>query len=218
MSHSVKSPKRKRSPSPPSRKKVRMDGPGTDTPSTPKTEAEPTSDDGSDVYAEFLRAINGDDPVSPTKPLVGTPTVPQSVVTPSTQPTVGTGPKPANPLAGKVKKLRGNFGTGYHDTAHFKATDRKAHHGVWQGSIPTVKEWVQLALDSIKGNDQFVVASKKGANGGWNYLVSMDGATVGYLSGSAVKSGTKPPAQYIEVYLDKKGNAVSAFPSSPDIF
>ena len=65
-----------------------------------------------------------------------------------------------------------------------------------------------------------IVASKPGTGkyrDGYNYLVSMD-KPVGYLSGSSVLSGTKPEARYIAVYLDKKGNTVSAFPCSPDMF
>ncbi len=119
-----------------------------------------------------------------------------------------------NPNKGKVKKLRGNFGTAVHDQMHFAPTDTKPHHGVWSIKLAQVKEKVGLALDSIHGGDGYVVASKSGGKN-WRFLVNM-GEVVGYLSGSAVTG--KPQATHIEVILDKKGNTVSAFPSSPDIF
>lgn len=203
--------KRKHSDSPPTRKKARLgdDAPATTTP-TPVTVQTTAADE--EMFAAFLRDVLGDDP---PPPLAGTPTVAQTV--PAT-PTPAAGPKPANPFARKVKKLRGNFGTGYHDIAHFQPTQNKSHHGVWDGSRKKVQAWVRLALGSIFDDDGFVAASKPGQNGGHTYLISMEGETVGYLSGSSVPLGTKPPAKHIEVYLDKKGATVSAFPSSPDIF
>ena len=89
---------------------------------------------------------------------------------------------------------------------------------MWQGKLPQLRKWVGMALDSIYLDDRFVVASKPGTAGGYVYLVSMDGAEVGYLSGASVPPGEKPPATHIEVYLDRKGTTVSAFPSSPGIF
>lgn len=212
--------KRKISDSP-TRKKARTsktvtpDAPETTTQTATGTVPNPV---GSDPYADFLRAIGGEDQLPPIQPLVGTPAVAQTVTPTPTAPATVTGPKPTNPFAGKVKKLRANFGTGYHDVAHFQATRNKPYHGVWEGSRKKVQGWVKMALDSIYDNDRFVVGSKPGQDGGYTYLISMDGATVGYLSGSSVPPGEKPPAKHIEVYLDKKGNTVSAFPSSPDIF
>jgi len=193
--------KRKRSNSP-TRKKVRTESGSTEAP-TISTTTEPKS-------THEVPAL---------RPLVGTHVGMETApATPATVAPAAPVAKPKNPHAGKVKQLRGNFGTGYHDTAHFKATDEKANHGVWQAKLPQVKKWVRMALDSIYGDDQFVVASKPGTGGTYRYLVSMDGATVGYLSGASVGSGEKPQAQHIEVYLDSKGNTVSAFPSSPEIF
>lgn len=182
--------KRKKKPSPsPSRKKAR------------------TGEATTDTTTSVVRPATGGEDRAP-RPLVGTPTArPSATVT-----------KPRNPFAGEAKALRGNFGTGYHDIAHFHPTQEKAKHGVWQGKLPQVQKWVAMALDSIYLDDRFVVTSKPGTAGGHAYLVSMDGTTVGYLSGASVPPGEKPPATHIEVYLDRKGTTVSAFPSSPDIF
>lgn len=188
MSTAVTKRKKKRSPSP-TRKKIRTDAATTDT-----------------TVSAVRPAAGGDDRAP--RPLVGTPTVPPPLAR----------PRPRNPFAGKVKTLRGNFGTGYHDIAHFHPTKEKPNHGVWQGKLPQVQKWVGMALDSIYLDDRFVVASKPGTNGGHVYLVSMDGTTVGYLSGALAPAGEKPPATHVEVYLDRKGVTVSAFPSSPDIF
>jgi len=198
--------KRKHSNSP-TRKMARTenDAPATTIPVTIQT----TAADDDDMFAQFMQDIVGTGVPLPPPPLVA-----QTV--PATPPPV-TATKPANPFAGRVKALRGNFGTGAHDVAHFQPTQHKVHHGVW-GKRKKVKEWVGLARDSINNDDEFVVDSKPGQNGGYNYLVYMDGETVGYLSGSSVTPGTKPPAKHIEVYLDNKGNTVSAFPSSPNIF
>jgi hypothetical protein len=199
--------KRKHSNSP-TRKKARTgdDTPATITPTPATVQTTATEDE---LFAAIMLDILGDGVPLPPPPLV-------ALTVPAT-PTPATQPKPINPFAGTVKALRSNFGTGAHDVAHFQPTQHKVHHGVWS-SRKKVKEWVGLALDSIYQDDGFVVASKPGQNGGRNYLISMDGTKVGYLSGSSVTPGTKPPATHIEVYLDNKGNTVSAFPSSPDIF
>jgi hypothetical protein len=201
-------PKKRKHSDSPTRKKART---GDDTPATvtPVPAIVQTAATEEEEFQAFMRDIVGAGVPLPTPPLVA-----QAV--PATPPPA-TAPKPLNPFAGSVKSLRGNFGTGAHDVAHFQPTQHKVHHGVWN-SRKKVKEWVGLALDSIYNDDGFVVASKPGQNGGYTYLVSMDGKTVGYLSGSSVPPGTKPPAKHIEVYLDKKGTTVSAFPSSPDIF
>src|SRR6476469_2794033 len=202
MSTAVKTGKKKRKYSDvPSRKKIRTDtGPDDTAGKTTTAPAETGSESDHETPAP--------------QPLVGTPvevrTAPPAPALPVT--------KPKNPHAGKVKNLRGNFGTGYHDTAHFAATTNKPNHGVWQGKLTQVNNWVRMALDSIYADDQFVVASNPGTGGTYRYLVSMDGATVGYLSGASVGSGGKPPAKHIEVYLDSKGNTVSEFPGTPEIF
>ena len=203
--------KRKVSDSP-TRKKARTgDGtPATITPAPVTTQTAATDDE---MFASIMQDILGEGVPLPAPPLVAQP-VPA-------MPTPATAPKPRNPFAGTMKALRGNFGTGTHDIAHFQPTQHKTHHGVWHSRKNVkakVKEWVGLARDSINNDDGFVVASKPGQNGGYTYLIDMDGETVGYLSGSSVPPGTKPPAKHIEVYVDKKGNVVSAFPSSPDIF
>jgi len=184
-----------------------------DAPANPAPTPVQTTPTDEEEFAAFYRQVVGEDPLPP--PLAATPTTPQAV---PVTPTPVVGPKPVNPFARKVKALRGNFGTGYHDIAHFQPTLNKSYHGVWGGKRKKVQAWVKLALDSIYNDDHFVVASKPGPDGGHNYLISMDGTTVGYLSGSSVSPGEKPPAKHIEVYLDKKGNTVSAFPSSPNIF
>jgi hypothetical protein len=192
----------------PTRKKARTgDDPSATITPTPVTVQTTATED--EEFAAIMRDILGEDVPLPAPPLVAQ-TVP-------TTPTPATAPKPLNPFAGKVKPLRGNFGDGAHDVAHFQPTQHKVHHGVWR-SRNKVKEWVGLALESIYNDDGFVVDSKPGQNGGRNYLISMGRTKVGYLSGSSVTPGTKPPATHIEVYLDNKGTTVSAFPSSPDIF
>lgn len=129
-----------------------------------------------------------------------------------------TGTRRLNKHVSNVKNLRSNFGTGAHDQFHFAPTDAKKYHGVWSAAqLSQVKKWIGLALDSIYADDNYVVASKPGNKAGYyTYLVNMD-TEVGYLSGSGV-TGTKPSATHIEVYLDKKGITVSAFPSDPSIF
>jgi hypothetical protein len=125
-----------------------------------------------------------------------------------------------------VAPLRSTFGQGNHEKFHFSSTVEKKHHGVWRQTkgaswtqkLDRVKDWVNLALDSINANDRFVVASKPGKDGGYNYLVYMGGVKVGHLSGSSVPKNQTPPAHHIEVYLNKSGQTVSAFPSDPSIF
>jgi hypothetical protein len=119
---------------------------------------------------------------------------------------------------GKIKNLRANFGTSVHDQMHFAPTDQKSYHGVWGTSkLAKVRQWVRMAVDSIWAGDQYVVASKAGEKGGRTYLVFMN-TTVGYLSGSAMLNKPKQLATHIEVFVDAKGNTVSAFPSDPSIF
>ncbi|MFL6127382.1 hypothetical protein [Actinophytocola sp.] len=174
-----------------SRKKARTDA---GTANATDTALQPATDTGT---------------TTPPRPLVGaqTPAPPATV----------TGPRPVNPFAGKVKALRGNFGTEYHDAAHFRASTEEANHGVWQGSLPQVRNWVGLALHRIYSDDRFVAASEPGTNGSYRFLIDMDGATVGYLGGVLAGPGQRP-ARHIEVYLGRKGDTVSAFPSSPDSF
>ena len=62
------------------------------------------------------------------------------------------------------------------------------------------------------------VASKPGTDGGYNYLVDMAGVTIGYISGSSAKPGTKPEAEHLAVYVNKKGYPATAFPRTPKIF
>ena len=123
--------------------------------------------------------------------------------------------KVAIPHLGKIQKLRGNFGKEVHDQMHLKPTDSKSHHGVWLGNPQQVRKWVTLAVDSIYSGDEFVVDSKPAKNG-HAYLVNMDQTTVGYLSGSSVPD--RPKVHYIELYVNRKGAMVSAFPSDPSIF
>jgi hypothetical protein len=178
----------------------------------PSTSTTLSHDDQSELD-RFLSEINS---------LPSTSLPPLSTPTPTVTPTVTTrtGPKPANPFAGKIKFLRGDFGTGYHDTAHFKATNLKSKHGVWDAALPQVKEWVREAIDHVYYDDASIVASKVGtgaSKGGRNYLIDM-GKPVGYLSGSSVPSGTQPEARYIALYVSKNGTTVSAFPCTPEMF
>jgi hypothetical protein len=126
--------------------------------------------------------------------------------------------KVAIPHKGAMKYLRSNFGKEVHEKMHFAPTDQKAYHGVWGGSLKQVRQWVSMAIDSIHGGDDYVVASKPGQkNGSRTYLVFMN-TTVGYLSGSAMANKPEQLATHIEVYVDKNGTTVSAFPSDPNIF
>jgi len=154
--------------------------------------------------------------VMPKQPV----TIPSSSTgPPTTTTTEAAKPKPKNPHANKAKKLRKDFGAQVHDQMHFAPTDTKKNHGVWgTKNTATIKGWVGLALDSIYLNDDYLVASKPGKKPGeFSYLVNMNQVVVGYLSGSSAK-GAKPPATHIEVFLQKSGVTVSAFPSDPSIF
>jgi hypothetical protein len=227
--------KRKKSPSP-TRKKARIEGEGSTRaelptptitthpmithPPTITTHPPATSTLSRDDQAEldrFLSEINSMTHTTP--PPLSTPTpIPTPTVTPTV--TVRTGPKPVNPFAGTIDFLRDNFGTDYHDSAHFRATDLKSKHGVWGAKLPKVKTWVGEAINHIYDDDASIVTSKPGtgaSKGGRNYLVDM-GKPVGYLSGSSVPRGIQPEARYIALYVNKKGITVSAFPCTPEMF
>jgi hypothetical protein len=239
--------KRSRSPSPQrgttqsdstnSRKKLRVGE--SDTPAPPHlptlttmTTPTPTPAPSHQIdpqYAEFLRFLEstGGDPLPPLQPLVSAPTSIRTVtITPSAPATVST-PKPKNPFAHSRKLWNNtanflkNFPTG-HDSAHFLPTPHKTKHGVWaKVKRSEVKEWIGLALDSIYNDDRFVANSKPGtgaSKGGYNYLVFMDGQTVGYISGSLTRPGEEPETQHIAIYVGKSGYPVSAFPCAPDMF
>jgi hypothetical protein len=219
-SSSPTSLKRSRSNSPTSRKKAR-----TETPDQP-TQVDP-GDGGTDatefdidaLLQKYSAEMESDraNPLTAAQPVV----MPQVVA-----PAPVARPKPANFHTGMVSPLRGNFGKEGHDKAHLVSTRNKTNHGVWRNPKgmsaedrrTLVKKWVSKALRSINTNDDFVVGSKPGLNGGRNYLVSMDGVKVGKLSGSNVPLGLEPPATHIEVYLKPNGDTVSAFPSDPSIF
>jgi hypothetical protein len=126
--------------------------------------------------------------------------------------------KPANPWKNRTKKIPDWWGTTYHDVSHFSPTMDKSYHGVWgTRTLATVYDWVTRARASVNKDDEHVVASKRGTDGGYNFLVDM-GEPVGYLSGSRVPPGTRPPANHVAVYLDAKGNVVTTFPCTPDVF
>lgn len=168
-------------------------------------------------YQTFLKDLDSLEKKPPApRPSAPTLTRPLTTATPPPVPT----PTFTRPTTGrKVKALRNNFASNTHDNSHFLPTTEKPKQGVWGTTNRTkVKKWVNDALFSIQDNDQFVVGVKKGTGTTLRYLVSMNGEEVGYLSGSSVPSGTKPPSTYLEVYLDKKGNTISAFPSDPSIF
>jgi hypothetical protein len=153
-----------------------------------------------------------------TLPPLSTPT-PTPTVTPTVTPRA-TRPKPANPFEGKIKFLRGNFGTDYHDSSHFKPTDLKPKQGVWGAKLPKVKTWIGEAINHVYYDDDAIVLSRPGegaSKGGRNFLIDM-GKPVGYLSGSSIPKGTQPEARYIGLYVDKKGVTVSAFPCTPETF
>jgi hypothetical protein len=219
-SSSPTSLKRSRSNSPTSRKKAR-----TETPDQP-TQVDP-GDGGTDATEfdidAYMRQVEEEVARDRANPLTAAqPAVVPRVVAPAPV----ARPKPENPFVGQVAKLRANFGKDDHDKFHFSSTTEKKNHGVWRQAkgktwsqkLARVKAWIDLALISINANDDFVVDSKPGLKGGWNYLVSMNGVKVGKLSGSNVQKGAEPPATHIEVYLDKNGQTVSAFPSDPSIF
>jgi hypothetical protein len=187
--------KRRRSPSPNSRKKLHTETEErTPAPETPDLDAELAS------FAEEMRGI-GVTLSEPTEVATATPV------------------QPANPWAGKVKTISGTWGASVHEKMHFAPTTAKPYHGVWgTKKLSKVREWVSLARDSVNANDGYVVASKPGEDGGYNYLVDMDGETVGYISGSKVEPGTKPEAKHLAVYVNKKGYVATAFPCTPEVF
>jgi hypothetical protein len=200
-----------------SRKKLHTDKEETETP----TEPAPTPTFDSD-YAEFEAMVRGIgvQPTDPTEtgadPLT-TVTVPVSTAPIPIVPVPQA--KPKNPWASKVKAISEKWGNSVHEQMHLAPTTDKPYHGVWGSKKPSkLRGWVSLAVDSIYLDDDFVVASKPGENGGYNFLVDMNGATVGYISGSNFPPGTKPPAKHLAVYVNKKGYPVTAFPCTPEIF
>ena len=127
--------------------------------------------------------------------------------------------RPANPWTGKVKTISSKWGASVHEQMHFAPTTTKPYHGVWgTKKLSKVRQWVSLARDSVNADDGYVVASKRGEDGGHNYLIDMDGEAVGYISGSKVPPGTKPEATYLALYVNKKGYVATAFPCTPEIF
>jgi hypothetical protein len=188
--------KRRRSSSGSSRKKLH-----TEKEETPAT-TEPTPDLDAELanFAEEMRGIG----VTLTEPTEVETTAPA---------------RPDNPWTGRVKKLANTWGSSVHEQMHFAPTTTKPYHGVWDTKkLSKVREWVSLARDSVNLDDEYVIASKPGEAGGYNYLVDMAGETVGYISGSDVAPGTKPEAKYLAVYVNKKGYVATAFPCTPDIF
>jgi hypothetical protein len=218
--------KRKKSPSP-TRKKARVESAEPTVraddkpPPTHHTQPATTTTLSREEQSELDRFFSEIDSLTQsTLPPLSTPT---PTVTPTVTPTLTpqvTRPKPVNPFAGRIEFLRPNFGTDYHDAAHFKPTDLKSKHGVWNDKLKQVKEWVGEAINHVYYDDTSIVASKAGSGaskGGRNYLIDM-GKPVGYLSGSSVPSGTHPEARYIALYVNKKGVTVSAFPCTPEMF
>jgi hypothetical protein len=200
--------KRRRSPSAKSRKKLHTETNETTTTSAPDKTPELDAD-----YAKFAEEMRGIG-VTLTDP---TEIGDKAEVSDKTETT--TPARPANPWAGTLKKLSSQWGTSVHDQMHTAPTDAKAYHGVWgTKNLTKVREWVRLACDSIYADDNYVVASKPGKDGGRNYLVDMDGETVGYISGSKVEPGTKPEAKHLAVYVNRKGYPVTAFPCTPEVF
>jgi hypothetical protein len=127
--------------------------------------------------------------------------------------------KPENPWAGKVKALSSTWGTSIHERSDFAPTTKVDYHGVWgTKKIGEVRNWVSQARDSINADDEFVVASKPGEDGDCDFLVDMDGQTVGYISGSRVAPGTAPEARHVAVHVNKKGYVDAAFPCTPEMF
>lgn len=212
-----------------SRKKLHTGKEETPTVPTPAPAPTPTFDADYAAFEEMMRGI-GDtltDPAETGTDTMTTITVPISTASDPTVP-VSTMPfptvpvaraKPRNPWANKVKQISEKWGSSVHEKMHLAPTTDKPYHGVWGSKKPSkLREWVSLAVDSIYLDDNFVVASKPGENGGYNFLVDMNGKTVGYISGSKVPSGTKPPAKHLAVYVNKKGYPVTAFPCTPEIF
>lgn len=214
-SNSPASRKRSRSKSPTSRKKARVE-------TADQSTAGDAGGGGSDAppfdIDAYLRQLDEEVARDRANPLIAAP---PPVATPAT-----VVPKPDNPHLGRVKPLRANFGKGGHEKAHFQSSRTKPNHGVWRKTSGStveqhrakVKKWVDSALISINDNDDFVVSWKYEPSGNCRYLVSMDGVKVGYLSGSNVPPGQKPPAMHVEVFLKPNGDTVTAFPSDPSIF
>jgi hypothetical protein len=204
--------KRKRRPSPTnSRKKLHTEEGNENTTAIATT----TKPDPDAEYAEFAEIMRGigvtmNDSTTPvlTPPVLATPVPPTPAL-----------PKPTNPMAGKMRYPAQGWGSSVHEQMHFSPTDAKKYHGVWgTKKLNQVRKWVNQACDSIYYNDEHVVASKPGEKGGYNFLVDMGDTTVGYLSGSSVPPGSKPPANYVAVYVNKNGYPTTAFPCTPDVF
>jgi hypothetical protein len=194
LSLAQKKRRRSRSPSPNNRKKLH----------TEADERKPTSEpaDVDDMLASFAEEMRGIG-VTLTEPAATAPAAPV---------------KPANPYAGRVKNISNTWGASVHEQMHFAPTTAKPYHGVWgTRKLSKVREWVSLARYSVNADDGYVVASKPGEDGGYNYLVDM-GEVVGYISGSKVAPGTKPEAKHLAVYVNKKGYVATAFPCTPEIF
>lgn len=194
--------KRRRSASPTSRKKQ-------DTGQDKTTPTAPDVDAGYAEFAELMRGIG----VTLDTPATTAPATTPPVPVPAAR------AKPTNPFTNRVKRIPKVWGSSVHEQMHFKPTTAKPYHGVWRTrDLDQVREWVSLARDSVNADDGFVIASKPGEKGGYNFLVDMDGQTVGYISGSAVPPGTKPPAKHLAVYVNKGGFVATAFPCTPEIF
>lgn len=126
--------------------------------------------------------------------------------------------KPLNPWKNRTKKIPDWWGTTHHDMSHFSPTMDKPYHGVWgTKKLATVEAWVIKARASVNRDDERVIASKPGTDGGYNFLVDM-GERVGYLSGARVPLGTQPQTTHVAVYLDAKGNVSTVFPCTPEAF
>lgn len=204
---STASRKRTRSPSPGSRKKQHTEK-QDENPTVPEQTTRPDFDAAYAEFAEAMRGI-GTTLTDPTQTGDETETTPVPIAR----------TRPDNPWVNRVKKLSTKWGAGVHEQMHFAPTRTKKYHGVWgTKKLSTVQGWVSLARDSVNADDDFVVASKPGADGGHNFLVDMDGQTVGYLSGSDVPTGTKPVAKHLALYVNKKGYVATAFPCTPEIF
>lgn len=186
--------------------------------------AAPPQEDIDDMFArleqEFLAEAKAKLGQGPPVPAVQEPPKKRVATEAEQAPPPAQPAKPAGqaPHAGKVKNLRGGFGDGYHDKAHFHATDQKSKHGVWGAKLGKVKQWVQLALDSIHASDDYVVRWKAGDKpGAVNYLVDMK-ENIGFISGSSVPPGQQPATTHMALFIDRQGNTVSAFPCDPDMF
>lgn len=199
--------KRRRSTSPSSRKKQNT-GQDETTPVSVTTEAPDLDAEYAD-FAELMRGIG----VTLDTPATTTPATTPPVPAPTAS------ARPTNPFTNRVKRIPKAWGSSVHEQMHFKPTTAKSYHGVWRTrELDQVREWVSLARDSVNANDDFVIRSRPGEKGGYNFLVDMDGQTVGYISGSAVPPGMKPPAKHLAVYVNKSGFVATAFPCTPEIF